>query len=229
MKHLLLPFLFLTTFTVFSESTEPFTGSGKTELREISLGMHVKDIPGNRFKNYVCVGNGHSLNSLIDFKQCSPENYDLHEVGLEYDTSENEWAKINEKLAGTTIGGHPVILSLLIDQQGLVQGIRAYTDPSARAYLKRQAYLLSRRVKSHYGSTNWKCVDKKPEDDGNKPLGPVFIDQRCIKNFDDKRIIIESKFYRAPHQTGKEYTNSSSMEIISLLSSPNLQDVNHTQ
>ena len=108
-----------------------------------------------------------------------------------------------------------MVLSLLIDQQGLIQGIRAYTDPAARAYLKRQAYLLSRRVKSHYGSANWECVDKKPEDDGNKPLGPVFIDQRCIKTFDDKIITVESKFYRTPDQTGKDYTNSSSMEIIS--------------
>ena len=220
MKYLLIPFLLLNSYLVASEPVEPFTGSSKTELREISLGMHVKDIPNNRFKNYICVGNVQSLNILINFKQCSPDSQDLYEVGLEYDTSENEWAKINEKLAGTTIGGHPVVLSILIDQQGLVQGIRAYTDPDARAYLKRQAYLLSRRVKSHYGTDNWECTDKKPGTDGNKPLGPVFVDQRCTKTFDDKRITVESKFYRAPNQTGKDYTNSSHMEIMSQLVLP---------
>lgn len=220
MKYFLLSFLALVSLPIASETVEPFTGSNKTELREISLGMHVKDIPDNRFKNYSCASDSKELNNLTDFEQCSSDGHGLYEVGLQYDTSENEWAKINDKLAGTTIGGHPVILSIMITKQGLVQGIRAYTDPDARTYLKRQAYLLSKRVKSHYGTVNWECIDKEPGDGGNKKFGPVFIDQHCIKTFDDKKIVVESKFYRAPNQTGKEHTNSSTLEIFSLVPIP---------
>jgi hypothetical protein len=221
MQYFILSLLVLISQPSVAETLDLFPHSNKTELRDISLGMHVKDIPANHFKNFICVNDNKELNSLSNFEECTTDKNGMHEVGLKFDTTGNEWAKANDNLAETTIAGHPVILSLLIDMKGLLQGIKAFTNPGAPGYTKRQSYLLSRRIQSHYGSDKWECIDKKPGAAGNKPIGRVYIDQHCIKTFNDKKITVESKLYRGPNQTGKEFTNLSAIEMINLPSSNN--------
>lgn len=216
MRYFIFTLITLLSSSVFSETTDMFPHSNKTELRDITLGMHINNVPENHFKNYICVNGHKELNRLINFEQCSNDNDALYEVGLEFDTSDNKWANGNDDLAGTTISGFPVVLSFLIDKQGLIQGIKAFTSPHAPGFKKRQAYLLASRVKSHYGSSNWECIDKKANTDGNKAIGPVFIDQQCTKSVDGKKIMTESKFYRAPGQKGKEFTNSTALEVFNL-------------
>lgn len=212
MKYLILTFLFIVPLSAVSEE--------RKDLRDILIGMSITELPAERYKNYSCVSDGKTLDSLNDFKLCPSGDNGLYEVGLEFDTTGDERARTNEKLRGTKIVGHPVIVSILIEQSGLIQGLRAVTDPEARAYIKRQAYLLSRRFKSRYGGSNWECLEKKPEDEGNKPIGKMFIDHHCKKVLDDKVITVISKIYREPAQTGKEMINSSSLEIISTTVKP---------
>ena len=151
MRTLILTLLFAVNFSIHAETSEMFPESNKTELRDISLGMHIENLPNNHFKNYICVNDKKGIDKLNNYKQCGSNKKGMYEVGLEFDTSDNEWAHNNESLEGTTVAGYPVILSILIDENSLIQGIRAFTDPEARSYLKRQAYLLSKRIKSHYG------------------------------------------------------------------------------
>ena len=216
MQYLIFTLFLLLSSSVFSETLELLPHSSKTELRDITLGMHINNVPENHFKNFICVNGKKELNKLSDFEQCSHDDKYLYEIGLEFDTTENKWAKGNDDLTETTISGFPVILSFLINKQGLIQAIKAFTSPDTPGYKKRQAYLLANRVKSHYGSANWECIDKQAGTDGNKAIGPVFIDQHCTKSIYNKRIMVESKFYRAPGQKGKELTNSSAFEIFNL-------------
>ncbi len=216
MRYLIFTLFILISSSVFSESLELLPHSNKTELHDITLGMHVKNVPENHFKNFICVNEKKEINKLSNFEQCSHDNKGLYEIGLEFDTTENKWAKGNDDLAETTIAGFPVILSFLIDKQGLIQGIKAFTSPDAPAYKKRQAYLLANRVKSHYGSSDWECIDKEAGSNGNKAIGPVFIDQHCTKTLEHEKLMVESKFYRAPGQEGKELTNSSALAIYYL-------------
>ena len=55
-----------------------------------------------------------------------------------------------------------MIPSLLIDEQGVVQGLRIVTDPEARLYLKKKAFLFGIRVMGRYGRDGWTCTDGRP-------------------------------------------------------------------
>jgi hypothetical protein len=111
------------------------------------------------------------------------------------------------------VAGHPVIPSLLIDDQGVVQRIRIVTDPDARLYLKKKAFLLPIRVMGRYGRDGWACVDAAPGA-GMTPVGGMFIDRRCEKTFHDRRLVLETHLYRTAEQSGQEFTDSTRLEII---------------
>ena len=50
--------------------------------------------------------------------------------------------------------------------------------------------------------------------DGKTPLGGMFIDRRCEKTFHDRRLVLETRLYRAAGQSGQEFTDSTRLEII---------------
>lgn len=214
-----IPITFIITFMPLSlvcHAEETSTIKLKKEIRDISLGMLVTELPAERYKDFTCVNPDKTLETLNNFEECPVDNLNLYEVRLKYDTSDNEWAQVNDRFKGTRISGHPVVLSILVNKNGVIQGLRAYTDPDASPFTKKQAYLLSGNIKMHYGNADWKCVEKQPGEDGNNPIGSIYIDQMCHKIIDDKRIKVGTKFYRNPNQKGKEYTNSSTLEIIRL-------------
>jgi len=43
------------------------------------------------------------------------------------------------------VAGHPAILTLLIDDNGHVTGLQIETDPKARLYVRKKAFLLGLR------------------------------------------------------------------------------------
>ena len=60
-------------------------------------------------------------------RRCPADAAGLHEVAFAY--AKSPLAELGERWEGTKVAGHPVIPSLLIDEQGVVQGIRIVTDP----------------------------------------------------------------------------------------------------
>ena len=42
----------------------------------------------------------------------------------------------------------------------------------------------------------------------------MFIDRRCEKTFDDRRLILNTELYRAAGQEGQDYTDASRLEIL---------------
>lgn len=188
----------------------------KKEIRDISLGMNIEALPLERYKDFTCEDPNQILKTLNDFKECPAGPLNLYEVRLKYDTSANEWEQVNDRFKGTRISGHPVVLSILVDKKGLIQGIRAYSDPKASPFTKKQAYLLAVNIKRHYGHAGWECVERQANEAGNKPIGSIYIDYMCNKISNDKRVRIGAKFYRSPNQKGKDYTNSSTFEVISI-------------
>src|SRR5690606_14300796 len=119
---------------------------------------------------------GAPLEDWSGYARCPPEISGLHEVTVEYDESLQRWAAVNDLWEGTKVAGHPVVLSVLFDDAGVVQGIRAITDPDARMYMKKKAFLLSLRVKGRYGRDGWNCRQEAPVA-GRTPVGGMFIDE----------------------------------------------------
>jgi hypothetical protein len=194
-------------------------------LRDLRVGMTVDQLPANGYVDLAC-GNdggapGAALASWTNFERCPPDAAGLHEVTFAY--AESPLADLGERWEGTKVAGHPVITSLLIDDQGVVQGIRIVTDPTARMYLKKhvpqeegikkKAFLLGIRVMGRYGRDGWTCTEAPPGA-GRTPVGGLYIDRRCEKTFHDRRLILETALYRTAEQQGQEFTDATRFEIF---------------
>lgn len=187
------------------------------DLRDLSVGMRVSELPAEGYVHLACGNNGQErgldLASWAEFERCAADSAGLHEIVFEYDESLQPWAAVSDKWEGTQVAGHPVIPSLLIDDQGVVQRIRIVTDPDVRLYLKKKAFLLPIRVMGRYGRDNWSCVDAAPGE-GRSPVGGMFIDRHCEKTFHDRRLVMETRLYRTAEQSGQQFTGSTRLEII---------------
>lgn len=184
------------------------------DLRDLRVGMTVEELPGEGYQGFACGRNGGepgaALSGWQDFPRCAADQRGLHEVVFAYKESPLE--PLGDRWEGTKVAGHPVIPSLLIDDQGVVQGLRIVTDPEARLYLKKKAFLFGLRVMGRYGRDGWDCTDAAPG--ANQPVGGMLIDRHCEKLYDDRRLILETDLYRAPGQTGREFTGASRLEIL---------------
>lgn len=188
------------------------------DIRNLQVDKPLSDFPLDGYVDFACGNDGQlpgtELKSWNDYAQCTPDADGLHEVSMRYDDDLQQWASVNDKWEGTKIAGHPVILSMLIDADGMIRGLRAVTDPSSRAYLKKKAYLLSFKVKSRYGKQDWTCDTVKPED-GATALGGLFINESCSKQYNGRTIHVSTQLFRAAGQEGKDFTNSTRLEIRS--------------
>ena len=189
------------------------------DVRDLRLGLHVSELPGRGYVDFACGNDGGEPGTPLeggwaDYAQCPPEASGLHEVAFRYDDALQPWAKVNDNWEGTKLAGHPVILSLLIDDGGVVQGIRAVTDPDARMYMKKKAYLLTLRVKGRYGRDGWSCRQEQPVG-GRSPVGGVFIDEVCEKDYNGRHLVVRTNLYRTAEQSGRDFTNSTRFEILS--------------
>jgi hypothetical protein len=187
------------------------------DLRDLRVGMAVDQLPAEGYVDLACGNDGGAPGAALarwaEFTKCPPDAAGLHEVTFAY--AESRLAEVGERWEGTKVAGHPVIPSLLIDDQGVVQGIRIVTDPKARMYLKKKAFLLGIRVMGRYGREGWTCTEAKP-DAGRTPVGGVFIDRHCEKTFHDRHLILETALYRTAEQQGQEFTDETRLEIFKL-------------
>jgi hypothetical protein len=187
------------------------------DLRDLRVGMSVDELPAAGYVDLACGRDGGApgtaLASWAEFARCPPDAAGLHEVAFAY--AESPLAELADRWEGTKVAGHPVIPSLLIDDGGVVQGIRIVTDPDTRMYLKKKAFLLGIRVMGRYGRDGWTCTEAEPSA-GRAPVGGLFIDRRCEKVFRDRRLILDTDLYRTADQHGQEFTGATRFEIFKL-------------
>ena len=182
------------------------------DLRDLRVGMRVAELPAEGYVDLACGGEaGVALASWAEFARCPQDADGLREVTFAY--AESPLTELGDRWEGTKVAGHPVIPSLLIDQAGLVQGIRIVTDPDTRLYLKKKAFLLGIRVMGRYGRDGWTCTEAEPGA-GRTPVGGMFIDRHCEKVFHDRRLILETDLYRTAEQQGEEFTGATRLEIF---------------
>jgi hypothetical protein len=187
------------------------------DLRDLRVGMRVAELPTEGYVDLACGEKrgaaGAALASWAEFARCPADRAGRHEVTFAF--AESPLAELGERWEGTKVAGHPVIPSLLIDEGGVVQGIRIVTDPDARMYLKKKAFLLGIRVMGRYGRDGWTCTEAEPGA-GRAPVGGLFVDRHCEKVFHDRRLILETDLYRTADQQGQEFTGATRLEILKI-------------
>jgi hypothetical protein len=179
------------------------------EIHGLRLGLKAQAMTLDGWGQLACGSDGgpprQELDAWSEFKTCRPEANGLHEVAARFD-DEDEYvaralgeASYAAQRTGTRVAGHPVVLSALFDDGGVLRGIRMVSDPRAAPGERRMAHLLGVAVINRYGSDGWHCTDLPPAE-GESAVGGVFNKQHCEKATPERILTVETHFLRKPGQ-----------------------------
>lgn len=183
------------------------------DLRDLRVGMPISAIPADEYVDLSCVGtNNQTIGGWSDFRKCPKTAAGFYAIGFRFNDSLNELARVNDAYQGTKVAGHPVVLSLLIDDQGTIDALRIDTDPKARLFWRKKAYLLAVAFKNRYGEDGWECRNREPTE-GQTAVGGVLIMEHCEKNADGRQLLLDRAVYRGPGQPINDFVNEAHIEI----------------
>lgn len=180
---------------------------------DVPLGQPVTAVPDSAAAIIACGTNGGpvsiQLKSFGDWAQCTPEASGLREIAFTYDDEKDYIARALELeyralAGGTSVYAHPVVVSILVDDKGVSQGIRIVTDDHASDHDRRVAVVLSKNFQARFGPWNLDCQDI-PMREGEQKVGSEFIHQRCTGTNPDgggQTVLIEGSYLRKKGQEG---------------------------
>src|SRR5258708_18046670 len=161
-------------------TAEAQPGPDPGEIHGLKLGLKATEMKTDTFGDLAGGSNGgpprQLINDWADFRKCRPEASGLYEVAARFDDQQDYVARaIDDPLyaqgrIGTRVAGHPVILSVLFDRNGILRGIRMLSDPRASITERRMAHMLRLAVINRYAPDGWKCTDFPPAP-GESPVG----------------------------------------------------------
>jgi hypothetical protein len=181
------------------------------EIHGLKLGLKAEEMSTDTFGDLACGSNGGPPRQAIDdwseFRKCRPEPSGLYEVNVRFDDQQEYIGRaIDDPLyaqgrLGTRVAGHPVILSVLFDKDGVLRGIRMVSDPRGSIMERRMAHMLRLAIINRYDPDGWACTDLPPAA-GETPVGGgVFIKQRCEKHTAERDLFVDARFLRKPGQS----------------------------
>lgn len=149
---------------------------------------------------------GQELKSFSQYTMCTPEASGLREVYFTYD-DEQDYITLALEVAyqflkgGTSVFAQPVIVSLLVDEAGIVQGRRIVTDNRTSDADRRNAYTMINNFRARYGEWSLNCRDV-PMQEGEQPVGKLFVHEVCTGQSPDRltRIAFEASYLRKKGQ-----------------------------
>jgi hypothetical protein len=203
----MLSLLVTTALTTPAAAQDPGgKNSDGNDLRDIRLGMPATDLPDAGYVNLACATDPQkTLTTWTGWRDCPADPSGFHAIRFGYDPATSR--------EGTIVAGHPAILTLLVDDAGIVSGLRIETDPKARLYIRKKAFLFGIQVKSRYGLDGWSCTEAQPEA-GEQPVGGVFVRERCTKAVHNRSIVVERNLFRKPEQDIKSFVDETRMTIL---------------
>lgn len=187
---------------------------------DVKIGQPAAQIPDMEVVDVSCGTNGgppaQAIGSFAKFAQCKAEPSGLHEVYFANDDEIDYIAKALESeykvlQGGTSIYAHPVIVSVLIDDGGMVRGIRIVTDERASLRERRVAVTLARNLRGRYSSWTPNCQDI-PLRPGENAVGNQFEHELCTAENPTlgQRMRLESSYLR---KKGQEALNIETQQI----------------
>ena len=188
-------------------------GEEANDLRDLRVGMSINEIPADEYIDLTCAAApDRRLAGWAEYHACPADAAGLHAVSFHFDERLNPLAQVNDKYEGTKVAGHPVVLTLLIGDDGMVDALRIDSDPQARLFWRKKAHLLAGIVKSRYGEEGWECRSAAPAS-GETPVGGLFIREHCEKTADGRKLLLDQSLYRRAGQSMNEFVNQTHLEI----------------
>jgi hypothetical protein len=187
---------------------------------DVKLGQPVTQIPDMEVVDVSCGTNGgppsQAIGTFANFAKCAPEPSGLHEIYFANDDEIDYIAKAMESeykvlQGGTSIYAHPVVVSVLVDDAGIVRGIRVVTDERASLRERRVAVTLARNLKGRYGSWKQTC-ENIPLQPGENKVGNQFEHELCTADGPDltQHMRLESSYLR---KKGQQAVNIETQQV----------------
>ena len=211
------------------------------DIWDVQFGEPVTTVPDSAAAIIACGTNGGpisiELKSFADWAKCTPEASGLREIAFTYDDEKDYIARALELeyrtlAGGTSVYAHPVVVSILVDDKGVSQGIRIVTDDRASDHDRRVAVTLTENFRARFGSWNLECKDI-PMRDGEQPVGNRFLHQLCTGANPDgsgQTLRIEGSYLRKKGQEGLDletrqvnkgyYQSETRLEVVNAPYSP---------
>jgi len=176
-----------------------------SDVRDITVGMPVAKIATTGYANLACASNDvHKLPAWSAWRECPANGDGLRDIRFDFDPETSR--------EGTIVAGHPVILTVSIDGSGDVAGLKIETDPKARLYIRKKAFLLGVQVRSRYGTDGWECAQHQPEI-GEEPVGGVYVKETCRKSFEGRELVVHRDLFRRPNQGAANFVDQTQVKI----------------
>jgi hypothetical protein len=222
----------LACFALILVTAQPSSAQSRTRLFDLTLGIPVAELPLEEWVEPACGTDGGPpslrLDSFADFARCRTEaRTGLHELWFIYD---DEWEYIARaygdadevrRFAANTLYAQPILTSLLIDDDGLVQGYRLVTDPRAPTLVRMLAHELFAVLKTTLREAPWRCTSL-PMEPGEEPYEGVFLKDNCAMLTGDRLYWLEGRNLRKPGQGLREappegyFESSTRLEVYAL-------------
>ena len=184
------------------------------DIRDLGIGMKVAGLPQTGYVELSCAGAPEKkLDNWEGYAQCPANGAGTREVRFQFDDSDDPRAKFNDRSRGTKIGGHPVLISLLISKAQTVSGILIDTDPNVRLFMKKKAFLMGEQIRQRYGDDGWTCANL-PKGADEEPVGGEFVKERCEKTTADRRYVYERRLLQHAGLALKDFVSATRLEIL---------------
>ena len=184
------------------------------DIRDLGIGMKVAGLPQTGYVELSCAGApDKKLDNWEGYVQCPANGAGMREVRFQFDDSDDPRSKYNDRSRGTKIGGHPVLIALLISKAETVSGIVIDTDPNVRLFMKKKAFLMGGQIRQRYGDDGWTCANLEKGAD-EEPVGGEFIKERCEKTTADRRYVYERRLMQRSGRALKDFVSATRLEIL---------------
>lgn len=178
--------------------------SGPADLRDIRVGMPASALQPQGYTGFGCVADpAVPLSGWDAYPACPPDAAGQREIAFHYSDTKD---------GATKVAGQPMTLSLVVGPSGAVQAIHMRTDPSARLFQHKRAYIFGLQVMARYGEDGWACTQGHPSA-GEQPVGGLFVQEHCEKVFGTRRLVIDRELHRAADASPAAFTSGSSFTV----------------
>ncbi len=183
----------------------------KTRIWNVALGTPVGELPAD-FVMQACGSNGGPPRTLLkgfaEFRRCPVEpETGLREVWFSYDDIEEYFLRAH-RIMGELIDAaranvlfeQLVIYSLLIDDEGRVQGYRIISDPREEPRRRWEADAIAQPLRNVvFGAFGWTCEDL-PALEGELPFRDQLTKETCRKESSGRSVTIDRRVLLKPGQ-----------------------------
>ena len=197
-----LPVAFL-LLTAMQASAQEYAGD---DLRDIKIGGKVADLPAAGYVDFSCATDANAKPAgWSAWRDCPVGPDGLHALRFGFDPATSR--------DGTIVAGHPVVLTALIDTDGIVAGLKIDTDPKTRLYLRKKAFLFGPQVEDRYGPDGWTCTQSDLAA-GEESVGGVHVKEKCTKTTRGRALTIERNLFRKAGQDEKNFVDETRVTIL---------------